>query len=211
MTSLTKLMATGALAVIMTAGLAEAATLSLDTTGSANVNLDATFNPTPSVSGIGPGDAVTNYSGLSFAGGLLVSGPAKITFTYLGKEAGYSNSAVSLVPGGGTLSDLVAGASITFDQLVGGLVPFSFKTTGDDGKWITNGWGSNRTALDMAFMMISSTSYFALFGDGGGGNDDDLDDMVIRIDVAPIPLPAGGLLLIGALGGLAALRRRKSA
>lgn len=28
---------------------------------------------------------------------------------------------------------------------------------------------------------------------------------------APVPLPAGGLLLIGALGGLAALRRRKLA
>lgn len=30
-------------------------------------------------------------------------------------------------------------------------------------------------------------------------------------NVAAVPLPAGGLLLIGALGGLAALRRRKSA
>lgn len=30
-------------------------------------------------------------------------------------------------------------------------------------------------------------------------------------NLAPIPLPAGGLLLVGALGGLAALRRRKSA
>lgn len=28
-------------------------------------------------------------------------------------------------------------------------------------------------------------------------------------DVAPVPLPAGGLLLLGALGGLAAVRRRK--
>jgi hypothetical protein len=29
-------------------------------------------------------------------------------------------------------------------------------------------------------------------------------------DVAPVPLPAGGLLLIGAMGGLTVLRRRKS-
>lgn len=208
MTSLTKLTAAGALAVTMTAGLAGAATLSLDTNNSVSVNLDASFNPSPSVVGIGPGDPVTNYSG-TFSGGLLVSGPAKITFTYLGKEAGYSNSAVSLVSGG-TLSDLVAGASITFNQLVSGLVQFSFETDGDGGQSITNGGGSTSPALDMAFRMISPTSYFALFGDGGGGNDDDLDDMVIRIDVAPIPLPAGGLLLIGALAGLAALRRRKA-
>jgi hypothetical protein len=30
-------------------------------------------------------------------------------------------------------------------------------------------------------------------------------------DASPVPLPAGGLLLIGALGGLALIRRRKSA
>jgi hypothetical protein len=29
--------------------------------------------------------------------------------------------------------------------------------------------------------------------------------------VAPVPVPAAGLLLAGALGGLAALRRRKAA
>ena len=32
-----------------------------------------------------------------------------------------------------------------------------------------------------------------------------------EIGLSPIPLPAGGLLLLGALGGLAALRRRKAA
>ncbi len=33
----------------------------------------------------------------------------------------------------------------------------------------------------------------------------------VSVNVAAIPLPAGGLLLIGALGGLAVLRRRKAA
>ena len=32
-----------------------------------------------------------------------------------------------------------------------------------------------------------------------------------NLQVAAVPLPAGGLLLIGAMGGLAALRRRKAA
>ena len=35
-------------------------------------------------------------------------------------------------------------------------------------------------------------------------------NITLSSDVAPVPLPAGGLLLVGALGGLAALRRRKS-
>jgi hypothetical protein len=31
------------------------------------------------------------------------------------------------------------------------------------------------------------------------------------VQIAAVPLPAGGLLLLGALGGFAALRRRKTA
>ena len=41
---------------------------------------------------------------------------------------------------------------------------------------------------------------------GGSAGRADLD-----LTVAAVPLPAGGLLLLGALGGLAALRRRKQA
>lgn len=34
---------------------------------------------------------------------------------------------------------------------------------------------------------------------------------VSKVSIAPVPLPAGGLMLLGGLGGLAALRRRKKA
>jgi hypothetical protein len=44
------------------------------------------------------------------------------------------------------------------------------------------------------------------YGDVVGGGRADID-----LVIAAVPLPAGGLLLIGALGGLAALRRRKKA
>lgn len=37
-----------------------------------------------------------------------------------------------------------------------------------------------------------------------------LDNIGVHYDTPAVPLPAGGLLLIGALGGLAVLRRRKS-
>lgn len=44
----------------------------------------------------------------------------------------------------------------------------------------------------------------AIFENGKGNID-----MAVAA-VAPVPLPAGGLLLLGALGGMAALRRRKA-
>ncbi|MGV8954169.1 MAG: VPLPA-CTERM sorting domain-containing protein, partial [Cypionkella sp.] len=42
----------------------------------------------------------------------------------------------------------------------------------------------------------------------GGRDGFDIDS--ISVTPATIPLPAGGLLLLGALGGVAALRRRKA-
>lgn len=38
----------------------------------------------------------------------------------------------------------------------------------------------------------------------------DIDSISVAALPAPVPLPAGGLLLLGALGGVAALRRRKA-
>lgn len=46
--------------------------------------------------------------------------------------------------------------------------------------------------------------------DADNDNQGYADYALAAVDVAPIPLPAGGLLLLGALGGLSLARRRKS-
>lgn len=56
----------------------------------------------------------------------------------------------------------------------------------------------------VGFRVRASGTFIA---DGLLGND---DFTIARIETASVPLPAGGLLLIGALGGLAALRRRRT-
>lgn len=60
---------------------------------------------------------------------------------------------------------------------------------------------------------LASQQFSFWFGDEGGfENDFRLYDAKLTLvgEVAPIPLPAAGLLLIGALGGLTMVRRRKS-
>ena len=50
------------------------------------------------------------------------------------------------------------------------------------------------------------------FDDSGAGPDADYDDIVFRIDITAVPLPAAAWLLIGGMAGLGfASRKRKVA
>ena len=55
---------------------------------------------------------------------------------------------------------------------------------------------------------FTTTGGFLTFKNSGGDNQ---GAILSSVTLSAVPLPAGGLLLIGALGGLAALRRRKAA
>jgi hypothetical protein len=56
---------------------------------------------------------------------------------------------------------------------------------------------------------VTTAGDYSLFFDATGVPES-LGGLIDGVSLAAVPVPAGGLLLIGALGGLAALRRRKS-
>ena len=110
------------------------------------------------------------------------------------------------------------------------MLDFSFSTLGDaitSAATVENdrtkaGANTDNTATPAIANFFSSLStsaetVFLFFDDAGGGDDDNHDDFVVSLSMVPpgqepepVPLPAGGLLLIGGLGAFAMARRRKT-
>lgn len=150
--------------------------------------------------------AADPYPGLA-----IVGGPAKVRVSFIGFENGSPARSVSFGPGLqlSTATDAI-GDFYEFSQTGPGALNFSFKSAlgsqaGSGGFQNTNGG----LAPSIAFYVVDSRTVYAFFDDGGAGTNRDFDDMVVKISI--VPVPAAGLLLLGSLGGFAALRRRKAA
>jgi opacity protein-like surface antigen len=201
---------TGAVLAVALAGSAAAAPV-LTFTGTGETQL---LTATNDLGFGGQTIQVINGHDKSLLNGLAVSGPAKITFTYLGFEAGNSNQAVSLGGGMGSFMNGVAsvGDTISAVQAAAGLIEFIFQTLNVPFvSAIANHGIATPASKDFAigYLIESATSAVVMFDDLFHG-DRDFDDLGMRITVSPIPLPAGGLLLLGGLGALAFARRRRA-
>lgn len=202
-----KLAAAASVAALMATG-ASAATLSLSggVESAPLMGNDLGFN----------GQTVTYIDGASktATNGLWLDAPARVTFTYLGFEASNANYAANIGGAFFTNAASTVGATISVLQLAAGWVDFGFGTSSPAGAvgLINNDGTATPPSPDYAigYKQISSTSWYAFFDDIAAG-DRDFDDIAIRIDVAPVPVPAAGLLLIGGLGALGAFARRRKA
>ena len=137
---------------------------------------------------------------------VAVGGPGDVTYTFLGKEAGFNNSFFS--PGGSPASILdSAPVGTTATQSgISDLLNFSFATEGI--AMVTNGFATNVAPTFAIFSGVGTAyKYILAVSDGGGGNDRDFDDMVIG--VSAVPEPHTYALLLAGLGVVAFVARRR--
>jgi len=217
-------------ACAMLSGAASASTLSITNAGGLSLSSipsgfgvlqdasgDAVSNPidlTPDIS-LFNGDAFASGDGLFVD--TLAQGQTLVTFTYVGFEAAHQNTSTNMSVGSGFFDTRASLTGQTAQYLIetGGsaLIDLTFGSSGGDTcASITNGAAvDDGSQCQLAFSSVfnDGQSVYAMLGDGGG--DSDLDDIVLRIDVEAVPLPAGGALMLTALAGFAAARRRKKA
>jgi hypothetical protein len=149
--------------------------------------------------------------------GIWLNGAANLVYTYIGKEAGSTNAFVtpSSLSGQFFITNATApGSTINTSASSAGYLDFSFLGLGTccvlPGK-LTNGEGNSglNGGLALAVAMIGSTKAYLMFGDGFG--DSDFDDMVVKVEVSPVPVPAAIWLFGTALIGLVGFGKRRKA
>jgi hypothetical protein len=232
MSNLTKILAAGALAVSM-AGTASAATLML--MGGTAGTVPGSAAPNNALVPLGlaasPNGPYDGYYGAQI--NLVTTSKTWLKFTLLGWEARYINSFISgensfasTGPVGGALGTWNTAGIESFlsTMTLSGLLDFTFETAGRpaslaDNLSVENGSNDLPTNRNVNFFAsvvgdptaTSGNSLLLFFDDDGNQADDNHDDLVVRVDIAAVPVPAAGFMLFGALGGLAALRRRRKA
>ena len=198
--------------------------------GTGGFDLDTAVDSVTGTTGLyGTGSTVsviTGFNGTDVFDPLIniLDSPVDVRFTYIGSEAGFKNFAVAfggsaVFDNGGTFSE---GDTATFLDVTGAspfALDFQYDTCPSSGcgpvSTISNLGDSDGENLYLAASEVFTSpagwdAVVAYFGDGGGDDSgttvaSDYDDLVVMIEV--IPLPAG-VLLIGTAFAAAGVARR---
>jgi hypothetical protein len=208
--------ALAALAALGISGAASAATLQIDNGtafawGSGNYVACGTpalpstrcYDPDGAAAGLS-NDLQVFERGSSYPG-LVLTGATVLRFTFLGSESRATNEASWA---GGSFSNRTSAVGSFFEVALGaGTVPFDF--TSSLGTFAGSAGISSGAGIAFGGLSQDGRSVIAYFDDSGARQDRDWDDMVVQVEV--VPLPASALLLLAGIGGLAAFRRLRRA
>ncbi len=139
---------------------------------------------------------------------LHLNGTANLTYTFVGKEAGYTNVFKSFYSGYGGAFQQIEGAtgnlgqSISFTNVVNSALHFGF---------LSNGVGSlfKNTNENVAVTLSSDKKSALIFFNDACACDKDYDDMVVRVSISPVPEPETFGMLLAGLGLMGAVVRRR--
>lgn len=153
------------------------------------------------------------YTDMTTDAQLSVDQDGFVTFTYIGAESGFTNS---FNTSSGSMSEANEAfnfsgySSLTINVSAGDTLDFSFTSSDVNAlSPVNNLAGTNLEGLGI-FTAGSSLQQVVLGYDDQNFNDDDNhDDMLIRVDFSPVPVPAAVWLFGSGLIGLFGLARRK--
>ncbi len=196
-----------AAALAASAGVASAASVSFTGTNQGALPLVNDFKS--DLEGAGAGTLYTDITSLTF------SGAARVKFTLVAAESLFDNS--FFVDGAAVVTETANGKAADF--ILGSFLGESFAKDYGPGPLTLTDWSFSPGTFDLGtfnFGIFAGsesglTRFFIGFDDGGAGPDDNHDDIVLRVDVSPVPLPAAGWMLLAGVGGMAAVKRRRKA